>query len=39
MALGSETPGSQSPDRADALVWALTHLLLAGKTQPRLRAL
>jgi phage terminase large subunit-like protein len=39
MALGSETPGGKSPDRADALVWALTHLLLAGKTQPRLRAL
>jgi len=39
MALGSEAPGGRSPDRADALVWALTHLLLAGKTQPRLRAL
>ncbi|EGF95357.1 terminase GTA [Brevundimonas diminuta ATCC 11568] len=39
MALGSEAPGAKSPDRADALVWALTHLLLAGKTQPRLRAL
>ena len=39
MALGGETPGGKSPDRADALVWALTHLLLAGKTQPRLRAL
>ena len=39
MALGGEAAGSKSPDRADALVWALTHLLLAGKTQPRLRAL
>jgi phage terminase large subunit-like protein len=39
MALGSEAAGGRSPDRADALVWALTHLLLAGKTQPRLRAL
>lgn len=39
MALGSEAAGAKSPDRADALVWALTHLLLAGKTQPRLRAL
>ena len=39
MALGGEAPGGRSPDRADALVWALTHLLLAGKTQPRLRAL
>lgn len=39
MALGSEAAGGKSPDRADALVWALTHLLLAGKTQPRLRAL
>ena len=39
MALGSEAAGAKSPDRADALVWALTHLLLVGKTQPRLRAL
>ena len=39
MALGSEAAGAKSPDRADALVWALTHLLLAGKSLPRLRAL
>lgn len=38
MALGSEHMG-HSPDRADALVWAVTHLLLAGRVQPRLRAL
>ncbi|MEG1452634.1 phage terminase large subunit family protein, partial [Brevundimonas sp.] len=38
MALGSEHLG-HSPDRADALVWAVTHLLLAGRVQPRLRSL
>ena len=38
MALGGE--GGPSPDRADALVWAVTHLLLDGRGQgPRLRAL
>ncbi|MET4682858.1 DNA-packaging protein [Brevundimonas faecalis] len=38
MALGCDG-GGRSPDRADALVWALTQLMLAGRTQPRLRVL
>jgi len=38
MAMGSGHQG-HSPDRADALVWAVTDLLLAGRVQPRLRAL
>lgn len=38
MALGSED-FRKSPDRADALVWALTDLMLNGGKQPRLRAL
>ena len=37
MGLGGE--GGPSPDRADALVWALTHLLLDGRAGPRLRTL
>lgn len=37
MALGGE--GGPSPDRADALVWALSHLLLDGRAGPRLRTL
>ncbi|MDO9428574.1 MAG: terminase family protein [Methylobacterium sp.] len=28
-----------SPDRLDALVWALTHLLLRGSSEPRIRRL
>jgi len=28
-----------SPDRLDALVWALTHLLLRGSAEPRIRRL
>lgn len=28
-----------SPDRLDALVWALTHLLLRGEPEPRIRQL
>ncbi len=28
-----------SPDRLDALVWALTHLLLRGGSEPRIRRL
>ncbi|RZJ16588.1 MAG: DNA-packaging protein [Brevundimonas sp.] len=39
MALGSEVGPGHSPDRADALVWALTHLLLHGPAGPRLRTL
>lgn len=31
--------GGRSPDRLDALVWAITHLALDGKADPRLRAL
>ncbi|MDQ0446337.1 phage terminase large subunit-like protein [Methylobacterium aerolatum] len=31
--------GGASPDRLDALVWALTHLLLDGRTEPRIRRL
>ena len=32
-------PGGGSPDRLDALVWALTHLLLSPTTEPRIRRL
>ena len=35
---GGEHEGP-SPDRADAMVWALTHLLLAPKPEPRIRRL
>ena len=38
MALGAEET-RHSPDRADALVWAVTHLLLDRATGPRLRVL
>lgn len=38
MALGAGA-GGPSPDRADALVWAVTHLLLDRTPGPRLRAL
>ena len=38
MALGSETT-THSPDRADALVWALTALLITGRAEPSLRRL
>ncbi len=30
---------NRSPDRLDALVWALTHLLLQPRPEPRVRAL
>lgn len=36
MALGSGDLG-KSPDRADALVWALSTLLVSGRAEPRLR--
>ena len=39
MALGSAEGGEHSPDRADALVWAVTHLLPAPRAGPRVRAL
>ena len=29
----------RSPDRLDALVWALTHLMLQPKAEPRVRVL
>ena len=29
----------RSPDRLDALVWALTHLMLSGKGRPRVRGI
>ncbi len=35
MAIGE---GGRSPDRADALVWALTALLVTGRAEPRVRA-
>lgn len=38
MALGAET-GGHSPDRADALVWALSHLMLGHPDGPRIRML
>ena len=31
--------GGGSPDRLDALVWALTHLILDGRREPRIRRL
>lgn len=36
--LGSDSPGA-SPDRADALVWAVTELLLRKRMRPRVRVL
>lgn len=38
-ALGAADGPSKSPDRADALVWALTDLLVSARAQPRLRTL
>jgi len=39
-ALGAKTArGAKSPDRADALVWAVTDLLLAPRSLPRIRKL
>ena len=35
---GYEGPG-RSPDRADALVWALTELMLGRRTKARVRAI
>ncbi len=39
MALGSAEGGGHSPDRADALVWAVTHLLPAPRAGPSVRVL
>jgi phage terminase large subunit-like protein len=38
MALGSEEM-RHSPDRADALVWAVTALMISGRAEPRVRVL
>ena len=38
MAGGSYQGPGRSPDRADALVWALTELMLKPKSEPRVRA-
>jgi phage terminase large subunit-like protein len=35
---GYEGPG-RSPDRADAMVWAMAELMLGREREPRLRAL
>jgi phage terminase large subunit-like protein len=35
---GYQGPG-RSPDRADALVWALTELMLNKRAEPRVRRL
>jgi phage terminase large subunit-like protein len=37
MGLGVEA-GGESPDRADALVWAVTELMVGAAAQPRIRA-
>ena len=34
---GYQGPGG-SPDRADAITWALTELMLGGGDKPRVRA-
>lgn len=39
MALGSTEAGGHSPDRADALVWAVTHLLPTPRAGPSIRML
>ena len=37
--MGADIKGRKSPDRADALVWAVTELLLKPRTNPRIRSL
>lgn len=39
MGLGSEDAGARSPDRADALVWAISELMLGVREGPRVRVL
>lgn len=39
MALGAVESSGRSPDRADALVWAVTHLLPTPRAGPRIRRL
>jgi phage terminase large subunit-like protein len=37
--LGADDAGGRSPDRADALVWALTELMIPRGAGPRIRVL
>jgi len=39
MAAGRYEGPGRSPDRADALVWAVTELMLGKKAEPRVRGL
>jgi phage terminase large subunit-like protein len=39
MGLGAEDAGGRSPDRADALVWAITELAETRGAGPRIRQL
>jgi phage terminase large subunit-like protein len=39
MGLGAEDAGGRSPDRADALVWAITELMATRAAGPRIRQL
>jgi phage terminase large subunit-like protein len=36
---GASSPGGLSPDRLDALVWALSDLFLSGGLEPRIRSI
>jgi len=38
-AFTGERVAGESPDRVDALVWALTHLMLASSARPQIRSL
>ena len=38
-AITADGHGSRSPDRADAMVWALTELVLRAPAEPRVRAM
>ena len=35
----AQGPTGRSPDRADAMVWAMTELVLRAPAEPRIRAL
>ncbi|HEY6662342.1 MAG TPA: terminase family protein [Sphingomicrobium sp.] len=37
-AITADAAGSRSPDRADAMVWALTELVLRAPAEPRIRS-
>lgn len=40
LVLGGGCEGKGSPDRADAMVWAMTELMLGARTaEPRIRRL